>query len=174
MNSLAHPYANAVFDLAKSSNNLNSWKNYLLVLAEVANTEEFSLLINNPKFSNEEIISSLLGFVKDPNKELENFLRLLQSNNRLSILPEIFILFDKLVEDEENTARAVIQSAFAMNDQDKQQFEELLSKKFGRKILAEVKVDPELIGGVKILINDTVIDASVKGSLEKMAAQIIK
>ncbi len=65
-------------------------------------------------------------------------------------------------------------SAFPISEKDKADFEQLLSKKFGRKIIVSVEIQTELIGGIKILINDTVIDASVKGSLNKMAAQIIQ
>ena len=172
--SLAHPYANAVFALAKSHNSIDNWLDNLSDLSQVVKSKGFINLIDNPKISSASIIETLVGFVKEPNKLLNNFLITLQENNRLILLNDIFILFGKMVEDDQNTSKAVILSAFPMDDTDKADFEQLLSKKFGRKIVASVKVQPELIGGIKILINDTVIDASVKNSLSKMAAQIIQ
>ena len=44
-----------------------------------------------------------------------------------------------------------------------------LEAKFGKKIEAQVKLDPELIGGIKIVVGDTVIDASVRGQLQSLA-----
>jgi F-type H+-transporting ATPase subunit delta len=171
---LAHPYANAVFALAKSQNNIDSWLDSLSDLSQVVKSAKFINLIDNPKISSADIIKVLVGFVKNPNKLLASFLTTLQENNRLTLLGDIFVLFEKMAEDEQNSSKAIILSAFPMNEKDKTDFEQLLSKKFGRKIVASVEVQTELIGGIKILINDTVIDASVKSSLNKMAAQIIQ
>jgi F-type H+-transporting ATPase subunit delta len=47
-----------------------------------------------------------------------------------------------------------------------------LERKFGCKIQATVKVDAELIGGVRIAVGDEVIDASVRGKLAAMATAL--
>src|SRR5579863_315355 len=174
MTSLAHPYANAAFALAKSQNNIDGWSENLSDLSQVVKSSGFVNLIDNPKISSADIIKILIGFVQNPINLLNNFLVTLQENNRLTLLGDIFVLFEKMAHDELNTSKAVILSAFPMNEKDKTDFEQLLSKKFGRKIMASVEVQTGLIGGIKILINDTVIDASVKSSLNKMAAKIIQ
>lgn len=174
MSNLAHPYANAVFALAKSNNNIDNWLSNLADLSKVAKSKGFINLIDNPKISPSIIIETLAGFVENPNKLLKNFLVTLQENDRLTVLSDIFLLFEKMAEDEQNMSKAIIQSAYPMSDKDKVELEQLLSKKYGRTITAFVEVHTELIGGIKVLINDTVIDASVKSSLSKMAAQIIQ
>ncbi|MCE3267852.1 MAG: synthase subunit delta [Burkholderiales bacterium] len=174
MSSLAHPYANAVFALAKSQNNIDDWLSNLSDLSNVVKSKGFHNLIGNPRIAASDIIETLVSFVNRPNKLLTNFLITLQENNRLTLLNDVFILFERMAADEQNTSKAVILSAFPMSEEDKTDFERLLSKKFGRTITASVEVQTELIGGIKILINDTVIDASVKGSLSKMAARIIQ
>lgn len=174
MTSLAHPYANAVFALAKSENCIDLWLSNLSDLAQAAKSKGFINLIGNPKISSASIIEILAGFVKQPHKHLHSFLKTLQENNRLSLLGDIFVLYEKMAEDEQNVSKAVIQSAFPLSERDRAELEQLLSKKYGRKIMASVEVHTELIGGIKVLINDTVIDASVKSSLNKMAAQIIQ
>lgn len=171
--SLAHPYANAVFALAKAHNDIDHWLENLSELAQVANNKDFINLIDNPKFSPFDILAIIEGFVKNPNRLLGKLLITLQESNRLVLLSEIFVLFEKMAEDEQNKSKAIIQSAYPMSDMDKADFERLLGKKYGRKITATVEVNTELIGGIKVLINDTVIDASVKGSLHKMAAEVI-
>lgn len=170
---VAHPYAKALFELAKAKNTTDQWLMDLSALADVAHDKSFNALVDNPRGAPEALVATLLGFLKNPNKEVKGFLELLQYNGRLTSLSQIFMLFDGLVKEDRKIADAVIYSAFVMNDTDKKQLEELLGNKFGRKVSATITVEPELIGGIKVLINDTVIDASVKGSLDKMATQII-
>ena len=43
-----------------------------------------------------------------------------------------------------------------------------LEKRFGRKLNASVEVDPELIGGIRVVVGDEVLDTSVKARLEQM------
>ena len=120
------------------------------------------------------ILDALLDSLNSKSVELRNFLTLLYLNNRFNILNEIFDLFEKLLSDFKCIAKATIESAFAMKSEDKEQIEALLSKRFSRKITAVVEVNPELIGGIKIMIDDIVIDASIKGSLDKMTTQLMK
>lgn len=174
MNNLAHPYAKAAFETAESSNMLDLWLESLKSLSLVIQDADFIKLINNPKVSNEQTLGVLFSFVKHADAHFKNFLVLLCDNHRLPVLPEICVLFEQLCNAAKNKADAVVQSAFAMSPDDKYRLEELLSKKLGKKISANVEVCPELIGGIKVIINDTVIDSSVRGSLNKMATKLIQ
>lgn len=174
MNNLAHPYAEAIFEYAKANNSIDEWLDYLSNLAQIAKNKEFNNLITNPKISKEEVIRVLVELLHNSSQAVERLLVVLQENDRLQILADISELLEKLVAKERNTANAVIYSAFAMNKEDQEQFQQLLSKKFAKLVSAKVEIKPELIGGVKILINDLVIDASVKGSLDNMAANLYK
>jgi F-type H+-transporting ATPase subunit delta len=174
LSNLAQPYANALFDLAKSSNSIDKWLQHLNILSQVAATPDFANWVANPEISKNKILAILLGFLVNPDDILVKFLQVLQENGRLLALPEVWAIFEQKVQDERKAAKAIIQSAFTLNEAEKAQFEQLLTSKFGQAVTATVEVDPNLIGGIKILINDVVIDASVKGSLEKMAAQLIR
>lgn len=174
MNNLANPYANAIFEIAKANNSFDLWSTHLNKLALIVQDEELQGLITSPSLTHEQLLAILLGSLDNPDAFVSNFLELLLKNGRLLVLPEIANLFTLKVREQQNTAAAIIQSAFAMSDQEKKQFEELLGNKFNKTITATVEVNPLLIGGVKILIDDTVIDASVKGSLEKMATKLIR
>lgn len=173
MTNLAHPYVNALFDLANSENSLDLWLADLEILATSAHDANFAFLVNNPQISKENVLEILLGLVKNINPSVKNFLNLLYDESRLEILPEIALLFKEKIAEARNSATALIQSAFPMTEADKTEFEVLLTKKLGKKVEVVVEINSELIGGIKILVNDLVIDASVKGGLEKLAAQII-
>lgn len=174
MNNIAHPYAKAVFEIADSSNMLDAWLEDLKCLSLVMQDADFIKLINNPKVDREQLFNLLLGFLKNPNDDIKNLVGLLFDNHRLQVLPDIYKTFVQLYDIAKNKASALVQSAFAMNDEDRHRLEELLSKKMGKTITATVEVHPELIGGIKIRINDTVIDSSVRGSLNKMATKLIQ
>jgi F-type H+-transporting ATPase subunit delta len=66
-------------------------------------------------------------------------------------------------------ARAQITSAFPIDETQLTGLKSALERRFGKKIEATVNVDPELIGGARIAVGDTVIDASVQGELQAMA-----
>jgi F-type H+-transporting ATPase subunit delta len=172
-NNLAHPYANALFEVAKADNTVDEWLSTLNALSDVAHSEQFAGLVSNPKIGKAKILEILMGFLDKPMKSVKPFLALLQDNDRLSALPAIYTLFEQKVEDDRNMAKAVIQSAYAISDADRKKIEQSLSKKFGKSITANVEVNHDLIGGIKILINDTVIDYSVKGSLLNLTTQLI-
>ena len=172
LNNLAHPYANALYDLAKTNNSIESWLLILGNIKNIVNMKEFRELVKQPKINSSDLVDTILQSFKIKDQEVINFLELLAKNDRLLVLPAIFDLFDDLVKQDKNVATAIIQSAFAMSDEEKNQFETILSKKFNAKINATVEINPALIGGIKVLVNNTVIDASIKGSLEKMAIQL--
>lgn len=175
-NRLAYPYANALYDIAKAEDKIEIWLCTLKTLGLIGKMCEFKSLIYNPTIKLQqiiEILTSCLGLEAN-NKEVINFLTLLYSNGRLNILQEIFLLFEKMYDDDNKIGKSIIESAFSMSDEDKEQIEKLLSKKFGRNISAKVKVNPSLIGGIKIIIDDIVIDASIMGGLNKMATQLMR
>ncbi|MBP9743347.1 MAG: F0F1 ATP synthase subunit delta [Burkholderiales bacterium] len=172
-NVIAYPYANAAFEIAKSSNMLDKWLNDLKSLAIVANSSEFTDLINNPLLEKDMILNILCGFTSNEVADIRHLLSLLYDNDRLAALSQLYVLFEQKVECERNVAQAVIQSAFAISEADKKKLEQKLTDKFGKSITATVEINPELIGGIRVLVNDIVIDASIKGSLDKLTAQLI-
>ena len=86
--------------------------------------------------------------------------------------PQIAALFDELKNDAEGVATARIDSAFPLTDAQLAELKEALEKRFGKKIEATVNIDPELVGGARITVGDTVIDASVRAQLQSMANQL--
>lgn len=103
---------------------------------------------------------------------MKNFVALLAENKRLQLLASIEQLFNELKLQSEGVVTAQIQTAFPLNTDEVQQICTRLEQRVQQKVQAEVSVVPELIGGVKILLGDEVIDASVRGSLDNMAVAL--
>lgn len=178
---LARPYAEAAFALAKGGNSLGAWSDVLSRLSAVASRPEMEECIGNPRLNPKQLTQLCLDVASQDagskakvalSTEQQNFVRVLADNDRLIVLPEISALFDELKHAHEGVKDAQITSAFALDDATMKNLVSDLERKFGCKIHATVKVDPELIGGVRIAVGDEVIDASVRGKLAAMATAL--
>lgn len=170
---IARPYAEAVFKLARANNTLPAWADMLQLAATIAADERIRSLVDNPKVSAKRLGELLLSICGDKlSNEGRNFILLLVENGRVEILPQVSELFEQLKAQHEGVLEAKITSAFAMNDTQLKDLVANLEVKFKRKIEATVNVNPELIGGVKVEIGDEVLDASVRGKLEAMAVAL--
>jgi F-type H+-transporting ATPase subunit delta len=170
---VARPYAEAVFALAREKNALAAWAEMLRVAAGVAGDARMRDALDNPKLSaaaKESLFLSVCGDKLDADGK--RFVRVLLEAGRFGLLPEIRELFDALKDDADGVARAHISSAFAIDEAQLARLKTALEKRFGKKIEATVTVDPDLIGGAKIVVGDTVIDASVQAELQSMKNQL--
>lgn len=172
---IARPYAEAVFKLAKEKGTLANWSNMLVLLETVVNEPKVEQLIGDPNFSAEEIESLLLGICGNKlDGAGRNFVQVLARNDRLTLLPEIREIFEQRKAEQEGIVEAKIASAFPLSDAQVKQLVSRLEDKYKRKVVAQVSVEPELIGGVKVAVGDEVLDATVRGKLEEMRAVLTR
>jgi F-type H+-transporting ATPase subunit delta len=167
---IARPYAEAVFRLAKADDTLSDWSSMLQLTAVVADDKRIRALLGNPEVSTKRLGELLLDICGDKlSNKGRNFMLLLVESKRVEVLPEVSELFEQLKTQHEGVLEAKVASAFAMTDVQLKDLVAGLESKFKRKIEAKVNVNPELIGGVKVEIGDEVFDASVRGKLEAMS-----
>lgn len=170
ISTIARPYAVAAYRLGKEKNTLAKWSQMLGFASAVSQDVQMQAFINDPKVINTDLERSFLKVCgKDLDEAGQNLIRLLVEYDRLPILPVIAAEFEALKAQDEGVLDAEISAASKPSDTEVKALVKRLEAKFGKKVEASVKVDPELIGGVKILIGDTVIDASVKGQLQQLA-----
>ena len=167
---IARPYAVAVYRLAKEKNALANWSQMLALAATIASDEQMRAFIDNPKVDAADLERVFLSVSGDKLDEAgTNLVKLLVEYGRLSILPEIAAAFEELKAQDEGVLEADIIAAAQPSQAEIAAIVKRLETKFGKKVEASVKVDPEIIGGIKIVVGDTVIDASVRGQLQEMA-----
>ena len=172
---IARPYAEAVFRLAKQGNALPAWSDALNLIATVYQDPQMQAVTANPKVTSADVERLMLAICGERIDDVaRNLIQLLVHNRRLSVLAEIRELFEQLKLEDEGKLDAKISSAFPMEDAQRNQVVNLLSSRFKRKINAIVTVDPDLIGGIKVEVGDKVWDASVRGRLQTMAATLSK
>jgi F-type H+-transporting ATPase subunit delta len=165
---IARPYAEALFRVAKSGN-LGAWSNLVSEMAQVASHPDVKEFAINPKVSDQQATDTFLSLLRsDVTPEARNFVGMLAENGRLTLLPEIAEQFHELKNAQEGAADAEITSAFEISDAQVKDLVATLEKKFGRKLNPSVTVDPSLIGGVRVAVGDEVLDTSVRAKLQKM------
>ena len=167
---IARPYAVAVYRLAKEQGAVDRWFEVLRFLSLVVSDPDFQTVSSNPKIS----VEGKVNFIKQLglerlDEQATNLIRLLGENRRIDLLPQISEIFESL-KDQDN---AVVEAELTFSAQpDAQLVGELLNQlasRFRKKIESKIVIDPHIIGGVKIVIGDTVIDASVRARLQEMA-----
>lgn len=169
---IARPYAEAAFELAKAGGALTAWQEALARLAAASRDPAMRECMADPRLSSATLTELFLGAAGELTPEQCNFLSILVDNRRLEVLPEISALFNELKNAVDGTREALVTSAFPITDGQLGKLVSDLERRFGCRIKATVQVDPELIGGVRIALGDQVIDASVRGKLNAMAVSL--
>jgi len=172
---VARPYAQAVFTLAKEQGRLAQWSDMLQFIAGVCGDGQVQHALATPKFTKEDVERLLLGICGERlDGAARNLLMLLVRNDRLAVLPQIVELYEQLREQQENVSEAKVDSALPLSDQQLGSLVASLERRTGRKVRASVNVVQELIGGITVRIGDDIWDGSVRGQLEGLAAAIAR
>ena len=170
---IARPYAEAIFRLAREQGRLAPWSERLAQLAAIADNREVAACIGNPNLTaaqKADLVTAALGSAVET--DVANTIKVLAGSERLGLLPEIARFFESLKRAEEGVKNAVIFSAFPLDDAQQQKLLSDLEARFETRLRPAIKLDPELIGGVRVEVGDQVLDASVRGKLAAMATAL--
>ncbi|MBY6311487.1 F0F1 ATP synthase subunit delta [Alcaligenes faecalis] len=170
LSTIARPYAEALFAAVRDdSQGLESWSALLSEMAQVAGLHDVREALNDPRLNDGQRLELFTGLVKSQvTEKARNFLQLLVDNQRILLLPQIAEQFDLLKHQLEGTAQAQIISAFPMAEAQVAELTAGLEKKFGLKLKPTVTVDADLIGGIRVIVGDQVLDTSVQARLASM------
>ena len=170
ISTIARPYATAVFNFANESKSLSNWSDTLVLLSKIIQDEHIKSIIEDTKILDSDREDLILNVCKGKLDENgSNFVKLLVENKRLLILPEISQFFEELKADAEGLIEAEIIMAEKPNQKTVDDLLKSLEKKFNKKIEGKVVIDKNIIGGTKIVVGDSVIDASVRAQLDNLA-----
>jgi len=174
LSTIARPYAVAAYKLGKEQKALAKWSDMLGFATQIANDSKMQAYINDPKVVASDLQSTFLKVCGDKlNENAQNLIKVLVEYGRLSILPAITAAFEELKAQDEGVLEAQIIAATKLSAAETKDLVKRLEEKFGKKVEATVSIDPEIIGGIKIIVGDTVIDASVKNQLQNLAYTLI-
>lgn len=173
---LALKYAKGLFIAGKELNKTREFGEDLKRLEEIMGSyPEIFRVLESPIYPPDvkmEILREILQYVKiDP--EVERFLQLLVERRRIQYLKDIIKMYQSLLDEELGIARGEVVCAYEISEEEKRALEEALKGILKKEVHLEVRVDPEIIGGVLVRIGDYVWDGTLKSQLEKFK-EIIK
>jgi F-type H+-transporting ATPase subunit delta len=175
ISTVARPYAEAVFRSALEKNTLGAVSDSLALVAAIGRDEQMQSVFGNPRVSAQQkkdlfaaggsgridpLVTSLLAVLVDGHREL--------------LIGSIAAQFEELKNEHDKVLRARITSAQPLTDAQRDEIVSSLEKRYGKKVEAEVDVDPELLGGARVQVGDQVIHASVRDALAQMAAALAR
>jgi len=164
---IARPYAEALFKATGAD--AASALSWLDPLAAVAADEQLRQFADSPKATPEQVLGVIAGVLNDKLPAMgENFLRTVIDNGRLAALPEIAQQFRELKNAKLGAFDAIVYSAFEMDSPALADLSGVLEKRFARKLNLQVQLQPELIGGIRVVVGDEVLDTSIKARLQQM------
>jgi F-type H+-transporting ATPase subunit delta len=181
-NTVARPYAQAIFEVAEAAGELADWSESLATAGQLLGDRELIDYLGDPSFSDEkrlEFLCDLFEHAGSPklagtDPKGTNFLKLLIENDRVVVLPEISTHFDALRAKVENSVDAVVTSAVALSDEQLSEMASSLKKRLGREVRITTEIDETLIGGAVIRAGDVVIDGSLRARLDGLATALTK
>jgi len=164
---IARPYAEALFESAKRD--LDGTSQWLDALAAVAGNAQLLQFADNPKVASQQVFDVVSDVSRTQLPAAgQNFLRTVIENGRLAALPEIARQYREMKNALGGSSDAVVYSAFPIAGNQLATVTQALEKRFGRKLNVTVQEDPSLIGGIRVVVGDEVLDTSVKARLEQM------
>ena len=172
-NTIARPYAKALFEFALGHKKLDAWSAALALAAAIVRDARVRNLLTSPHVTPEQLADLLIGMVGGKlDEEGRNFIRVLAQNRRLGFLPEIAVIYEKLRAEEENTVDVTVTSAVALDAALQRKFAAALSARLKRDVRLQCETDPSLLGGAIVRADDLVIDGSLRGRLERLDAEL--
>ena len=170
---LARPYARAAFEHARAAGDLAAWQAALSELAAITAEPKVAAAMRDPNQTAAQRAATLSALAGDAAPSaVANLLSIMADNGRLSLLPEVAMLFDQLKQAVESTVAVHVTSAYPLSDAETQQLADTMQEKLARSITLTSETDPSLLGGALIRADDLVIDGSVRGRLNKLAGTL--
>jgi F-type H+-transporting ATPase subunit delta len=170
LSTIARPYAKAAFECARDKADLAGWSAQLATVALVTQDATIASVLGSPSYTAEQMAETVIDVCGDAlQDDGRSFVKVLASNKRLPLLPEIQTLFELYKANQEKTVDVEVVSAYQLGAETEQTLADVLSKKLEREVKVDSTIDQSLLGGVLIRAGDLVIDGSVRGRLNKLA-----
>ena len=174
MNQIAQTYAEALFSLGLEEKKLTKLQDEGKALSEIIHdNEDFLLLIDSRFMSREERQDIASKILKDFDEDIVSFVKVLIANNRTNYIKDVLEAFNSLCNQHKGVKEGLIYSAFPLNKETLNKIKNKISQIEGMDVELISRIDPSLIGGVKVVINSHVYDGSIKNQLEKMQIDLL-
>ncbi len=175
MEEIADVYARALFEAAKDAEALDRVHDELDQFTETLDSDrDLQVFFFSPYFSSEEKKQGVSRVLEDADPRFVNFLELLAERHRMPVIFRIRRVFDALWAEENRLLPVTVTSAVELDEQLVGDIGKRIEEQTGRRVELSSKVDPDLLGGLKVSVGNMVLDASVRNRLEQLRKQVAK
>lgn len=176
LNTVARPYAKAVFQVAQADDSVAEWEGVLSVLGQVVSDERVERLLTNPRVSQEKKAEFLLAFVKDSPVlgKVSNLIHILLENHRIGLIAQMSVVFSELRAQTEKSCEAVMVTAVRASADIKKMVSAALEKRLDCTVNLKTRVNKDILGGAIIRVGDFVIDGSIATQLQRLQTVLAK
>jgi len=170
---LARPYAEAVFDLAKETNSFDDWSSQLQLLTLMVTDPQLAEVINNPQVDKSVLTALLLDIGQAHlSAQGQNLVKILIDNHRLIAVSAIADEYERLRAQHQQYVHVEILSTYPLTESQQQNVATMLSQRLGKAVDISTRLDESLMGGWLIRAGDEVIDLSIHGRLHQLATEL--
>jgi len=175
MNDLSSRYALALFSLKKEKDTLIASQEEVKELINILQeNEEYIRILSSRYLSKKERMEMIGNALLDVDEDIVNLLKIVIDNDRSKYIIDILQQFSSYVNEYRNIKEGLVYTSEKLSEVQKKDIETSISSKEGCPCELKMIIDPSLIGGVKVVINNHIYDGSIKHHLEKMKQTLIK
>jgi F-type H+-transporting ATPase subunit delta len=170
----ARRYAEAAFELASRDSALDRWQQDLDTAATFLTDDSVARIVGNPArplAERQGVIDELIG--ERVSRPARNLVSLLGQRGRLDLLPNIAREYRRLLQRQRGVVTATVASAAPLTDDELAAVRARVEQMSDSVVELETVIDESLIGGLTVRIGDRLLDASVRGRLERLRDQLV-
>jgi ATP synthase F1 delta subunit len=172
---IAQVYARSLFEVAKENDELDEVHEQLGQFADALDeSRDLQVFFFSPYFSSQEKKEGVAKIVDGANDHFENFLELIAERHRMPAVFRIRREFDSLWRSENKLLEVRITSAVEIDDDLVKSIGSRIEEQTGQRIDLDANVDPDVIGGLVLRVGNMVMDASVRGRLERLRKEVAR
>ena len=168
--------ATGLFNIADQNDDLHNVRDALRILNNIIiDSGQFRVLVQSKKIKGKlkvEILNSVLGKLSHP--LVNEVVSYLKGSGAANELKEISTFFESMYRKKSNAIEVKGVVATKLNDQQIESFKASLDEILGKKTKLSIEVDPSLIGGIKLRIDNTFLDASIHNQLQTLRTELLQ
>jgi F-type H+-transporting ATPase subunit delta len=161
----AKRYAEAIFEIARKSEQLEGWESDLEKIAILAEEPELKAVMENPKPPYEMKSKLVEQNLLEVGPLAMNLVHLLITKGKFSLLPEILREYRFMLGNYRGIVKAEVTTAVSLDEIEKEVIQKRLEAISGNKIILTTQVDPSIIGGIVARVGGRLIDGSTRSRL---------
>lgn len=172
--SIAKRYADAILEIAQGKNTLDAvWEDLKAIAQAYDSSEDMRNFLNHPVIPLDEkkdaVNSIFKGKISD---DAFNLLNVLLEKNKFFLIDTILYCYEQGLDKAKNILKINVVSAVEVDDDLKENLKSKLENKLHKSVKLDFEIDPKIIAGLILKIEDKTIDGSMLNKLESMERQL--